>query len=256
MDRKTVDKKTKELLRTLDKPETIASLIDGSHVNLSGVLRVYDELLADLLGTLLPLASDGPAEALFLLPRTIRRLHRWADQRSKGDRDLVPHYPALRVYYACGLAAFMRPNVEALASILLDSRWGLASFNLHPEACPHIQMPQERGPGVSNHLYETLQEGLEPYLPDEEEYGLAFNVFEYLSCLLSLEKSNGEDTEPPLGRFAWSRSRSTLSDFISTGRFGRALLRAGFFDGSEASRKSLAKQYDDYVQGRIRELVD
>jgi len=212
---------------------------------------VYDELLADLLGTLLPIASDGRPEALFLLPTTIRRLHRWADQTSKGDRNLVPHYPALRVYHACGLAAFMRPNVEALARVLLDSRWGLACFNLHPGACPEIQMPQERGPGVSVYLYETLRESLEPYLPDKEEYGLAFNVFEYLSCLLSLEKSNGERTEPPLGRSAWSRSRSTLSRLISTGRFGRALLRAGFFDGSEPSRNCLTKKYDAYVKGRI-----
>jgi len=255
MDRKTVDEKAEELLRTLNKHATTARLLDRGQVSLSGVLRVYDELLADLLGTLLPIASDAHAEALFLLPRTIRRLHRWADQTSKDDRNLVPHYPALRVYYACGLAAFMRPNVEALASILLDSHWGLASFNLHPGAYPDIQMPQERGPSVSVHLYETLRESLEPYLPDKEEYGLAFNIFEYLSCLLSSEKSNDECTWP-LGRFAWSRSRSALSHLISTGRFGRALLRAGFFDASEASRNSLTEEYDAYVEGLIREGLE
>jgi hypothetical protein len=255
MDRKTVDEKMGELLRTLDGPETTKKLLDARFGNPLRLLLVYDEPLADLLASLLPIASDGPAEALFLLPRAIRRLHRWADQASKADNNLVPHYPALRVYYACGLAAFVRPNVEALASILLDSRWGFASFNLHPGACPGIQMPQERGPGVSIHLCKTLQESLEPYFPDKEEYELAFNIFEYLSCLLSSEKSNGERTGP-LGRFAWSKSRSVLSRLISTGRFGRALLRAGFFDGSETSRNNLTKEYDAYVAGCIREGLE
>ena len=182
-------------------------------------------------------------------------------------------YPALLVLYGGGIAALVGGHTEMLRTLFSRTRvrevrgqaepavlhlhTGLGRdfrgyINEYVQPVPIYEREDQPAQGfftpLSDHLYETLRVPLEDYLPDNEDYEEAFDVFEYLLGLVFVHERkkhrpdwSSEDGWGPVGRFAWKRQPA------DEGRLFSGLDIVRLFDGSHEKRASAEAAYEKFV---------
>lgn len=132
-------------------------------------------------------------------------------------------YPALLLVYAAGISAIASENFAMLREIASrpsfikhDSDQSVPApvriysnilMNLS-DARQYIPEMNNSYTPVSDYLFGVLRKPLNRLIPDDAQYELAFDNFEYLWCLLHVdaEKQRGSDFIPtPHGAFSWRR---------------------------------------------------
>lgn len=210
--------------------------------------------------------------------------HKIAPKAQSGDRLKIltnlRKYPALLLVYAAGIVAIKSNNYLFLREIatcpsyaaypdgktLPASMW-LSTHNV-------LDVDQARGiweerkrdyTPLSDYIYQELRTCLCTFFPDDNHYESAFDDFEYLWCLLSVDakmQSGQQDPRVPYGSYIWRQRESDESDFIrnritqviNDGNKDWAPLKAGLF-GYSVDRLTKAKQTADVrLQGYRTEM--
>lgn len=140
------------------------------------------------------------------------------------DLDL---YPALRLLYAAGVASVLARSWEMLkaltrdvevvtpsdyrphpAGYVLDAAY--LSRNLRADRHTSLVFPdQGYHLPLTEYLHQTLKEPLREYASTEAGYDEAFEEFEILLSVVSMNvdlDTRPESAEPPRGRFAYARN--------------------------------------------------
>ena len=191
-------------------------------------LRSYDVLLGPALGVLVAGAYWARGEQVPPFAEPFRAVASPPHDYSQffevwQDLDL---YPALRLFYGVGIASALAQNwgllrilardvtVENLydyrphpAAFVLDG--GYLSRNLRWENHTSLVYPdQTYYLPLTEYLYQTLEEPLREYASDPASYNRAFEEFEVLLSLMSMNvgpASSPESAEAPRGRFVYDR---------------------------------------------------
>ncbi|MGB3635947.1 MAG: SIR2 family protein [Rubrobacteraceae bacterium] len=188
-------------------------------------------------------------------------------------------YPAMLVLYSSGIAALAGGHTETLRALFSDAR----VRNVRGEAEPAVlelhtwefartfeeyiseyiqpvpiyergdQPPQLFYMPFSEHLFRTLREPLREYLPSDENYVEAFDVFEYLLGLVFVHERRKHRPEyaleegwGPVGLFAYRRRSAD-----ETRLFSRLDL-SHLFDGSSEELDLVRASYDGFVRDVYR----
>ena len=175
-------------------------------------------------------------------------------------------YPALFILYSGGIAAVAAERYRTLAALLLRTKRregskefpvGLSlgtddvlSFSDQSKIFGNFPSP------LSDHLFNILRNPLKGIMPDEIQYQMKFDLFEYIFCLnyCDLRDKNGLDLWAPTGCFGWRHKRSPEKTVqkqidleIEKTRENWGPLGAGFFDGSLERLQSIKSVYDEMV---------
>jgi hypothetical protein len=174
-------------------------------------------------------------------------------------------YPALILVYAAGIAAVASENYSVLREMASRTTFirhdqdknAPAPLRIHVHNVMEREKARKLLPGkdrrktpLSDYLSEFLRETFKRLIPNEAEYELAFDNFEYLWCMLHVDtqKENAADRVwTPYGTFIWRRSdRSTMSSSwfkdqakscIDRGDNSWPPIHGGLFGGSNARLK-------------------
>lgn len=146
----------------------------------------------------------------------------WSDLRK---------YPALLLTYSAGIAAAAAENYAILHDLAgrtsrVEREVGKgkpAPVRIHVHNTIDRDVAHKLIPGMERHktpvsdrLFDVLREPFKVLLPDDLQYELAFDDFEYLWCLLHVDarkQSDAEDIWTPYGAFVWRRWRQD-SDWL------------------------------------------
>ncbi|HLH03269.1 MAG TPA: SIR2 family protein [Bryobacteraceae bacterium] len=243
-------------------------------------LHRYDSELDILLQLVVALTFFGqPEQTQELLIRVFRRV---TEESSGSGMTLwieMQRYPAVRLFYAVGLAAIAANQYGIIGRIAhltrRDRHTGeeykaITRLQDHSAVARNVQ-PQAFGckehTPLSNHLFNTLRNVFRDYLSSETEYAEAFDWFEYLICLLSLDAklslaaarematSNSRDVFRfwvPVGRFGWNHSNVRQDTTKRDGQYPpkvKACFAAGIF--GDFQTESQMEKYD-----AVKALVD
>jgi hypothetical protein len=173
-------------------------------------------------------------------------------------------YPALRLLYASGLAAAAAERFENLLGLFeaqvfseeMDRQVPIpaatATWRIIDSRTLNAGLNQRSVAPMAEYLSVNLRESLREYLPSENAYAHAFDLFEYLLALFYLDV-NPDNGWCPLGRFAWRvGSRNSVINRVcqDVERFGELWppLQAGFFGGSVQQFKAIEQSVADFIQ--------
>ncbi|MDP9439787.1 MAG: SIR2 family protein, partial [Actinomycetota bacterium] len=191
-------------------------------------LRSYDVLLGPALGALVAGAYWAGDEQIPPFTELFRAVASPPHNYSQffevwQDLDL---YPALRLFYGVGIASALAQNWGLLrilarevtvedphdyrprpAAFVLDGgylarnlRWVNHASLVYPDQTYYLPLTE--------YLYRTLEEPLREYVSDPASYNRAFEEFEVLLSLMSMNvspASSPESAEAPRGRFVYDR---------------------------------------------------
>lgn len=192
-------------------------------------LRSYDVLLESALGALVAGAYWARGEQIPPFAEPFRAAasppHNYSQFfRVWQDLDL---YPALRLLYGAGVASVLAQSwamlkvftreVEVVdtsvyrphpAGFVLDGGY-LSRHLLMSNRASLVFPDQAYYLPLTEYLHQTLKEPLREYAPSDATYDGAFEEFEILLSLVSMNvnpESRPESAEPPRGRFVYARN--------------------------------------------------
>ncbi len=179
-------------------------------------------------------------------------------------------YPALLILYAAGIAALAAEHYKHLAAVLINAEYnerggetarlidevnvesvfdsGAAKWVARPNAA------REFTP-ANNYIFDLLRDPLRPYLPDDEQYRITFDIFEYMLGLTYVDLS-GRNVGPVgcfkwrYGRFGLEKGLPPIDKFVEKGLAQGpewSLLKAGFFGGSVERLKVAGESYNKFL---------
>ena len=245
-------------------------------------IHEYEELVGVLIGILSTLAYyDKGKQHNNLITESINQLLRVP--RTFGNVGLLnlQYYPALLLICSIGLTALKRDNYNALAAVLLESRYINRKGVVEPPIYLYLDMHRlfefeehifniqnvKRGspqPLMSQHIYEVLREPLRCHLQNDVEYEEIFDIFEYLLGLIYVHVKypdievqekvtavHGRFISRYYGRFSDKSAFSPINHFVQKGLSKDKewdLLKAGFFGGGPRSFKLCQDAYDNYLK--------
>jgi hypothetical protein len=192
-------------------------------------LKAYDVLIEPTLGSLVTGAYWARGEQVQPFAEPFRAATSPPHNYSQffevwQDLDL---YPALRLLYGVGTASALAQNWSLLKILVRDvAVTGPSDYRSHPAAfsldggylsrnlrwANHASLvfPENGYPlPLTEYLYQTLEEPLQEYATDGNAYKGAFEEFEVLLSLASMNVepfSRPETAEPPRGRFVFARN--------------------------------------------------
>jgi hypothetical protein len=205
----------------------------------------------------------------------VKCLSRIADAGLRNETSALlalKKYPALLVLYSVGIASVAAGHYKALAAVLTQAKvdYGLGaeplalSLDVHKVIQGNLQAEvlglRGRRTPISDHIHRILREPFREVLPQDAEYDLFFDKFEYLLALVHLELREQRGRLPvwaPIGRFGWRNNVSAgenniasliESEIQSTGEDWPAL-RAGLFGGSVDRARAAKAKVDRIVTG-------
>jgi hypothetical protein len=208
--------------------------------------------------------DDGPNR--HLITRTLDRLAETTRIEGRFNRYLaeLKRYPALRVQYVTGITACASNHMTYLRAALLDPvvmadgrRIPLLASLTTPDllskdlltAVGPAKYKDRFTPG-SEYMSVSLREVLRLYIPSDEKYQLAFDLFEFILGLVYLDITDGD--RAPIGRFGWRReSREPISNLVAKARQdGRSspLIAAGLFGGDPERFSALVGRYEAHIK--------
>ncbi len=245
-------------------------------------IRQYEALSETLIGMLAALSYFDRGENTRLLTQCIERIAK--APRQDGFTVLLDlrYYPALLLCYASGIAALAANHYGHLASVLLHPKCHYRDEKLPAVKRLNVQnvfthdigklLPEPNAghayTPANNHIFDILREPLRPYLPDDKKYKETFDIFEYILGLTYVDLVyKGEidkkveypelrpDIWAPFGCFTWRYLRygeglvTPIEAFeklsLEQGK-GWALLKAGFFNGSNERFQLTRTAYYDF----------
>jgi hypothetical protein len=184
--------------------------------------------------------------------------------RTGGYQHLIDlqSYPALVLLYSGGIASIAAKWYDTLFALLVKAR--LKEKNepmvLHLDAMSVLD--QQRGrtlPGMdrrfsptSDYLQKQLRIPFREVVPDDQDYDLLFDHYEYLFCLVAMDlrlQSSSLTHWAPFGRFGWRAREGSpnvvtlVDEEVQSSQSAWLPLKAGFFGGSleryQEARKKL-----------------
>ena len=232
-------------------------------------MRQYEAAVERLMSMLAALSYYDTGENARLLTRCIERIASCHENSDNVALRNLQRYPALLLIYSSGISAVAAQRFPNLAAILLGPLYYdkfsekkvpiVAQFHVWSvfgDTYKIIPYPnaKSRYTPVSDYLFNLLRPMLRDYLPDEQKYEEAFDIFEYLLALTYMDLVR--DSWSPTGRFGWRHKlhgwdRFHLSEFLNKildQGTDSELLRAGFFGGSVERLKELAQAHKEWVQ--------
>jgi hypothetical protein len=108
---------------------------------------------------------------------------------------------------------------------------------------------------VNEYLFAKVRAYLSPYLPDDNDYEKAFDVFEYLLNLIYLDLV--KDQRSPGGRFAWKYSHRVgiqldeLLTQLGANSESSPMLQAGLFEGDVVRVQTSAATLAELLKRRV-----
>lgn len=182
-------------------------------------------------------------------------------------------YPALLLFYGAGLGAVAAGKYQTLASLFLTAKIRDAGnqvqaicLEIHPGEIMEKNVGQllpgmkDKRTPVSNYLFIKLRDPLLEYLPDDHDYLVAFDRFEYLLALcyadLSRQECVTEGWFGPFGCFLWRNGRFSSGDAISkiieseisADGADWPPLKAGLWGGSLSRLKDAKAHFDTFLR--------
>ena len=181
-------------------------------------------------------------------------------------------YPASLVFCTSSLGAVAARDYKALREVFEaevphqpdSSKKVPAVLELYPgSALPAelLKLVNEAGrTPASDHIFALLRDDFRELLPDDDEYSAAFDRFEYLISLVTIDlrDKRGNMVWAPTGRF-WFHStwepQSGVIDSIDKEAVAAGVnwppLKAGFFDGSQERLKEVTTAYRKDILANI-----
>ncbi len=197
-------------------------------------------------------------------------IKRWMEERANDPQPKTSwrYAPSLFLTYLAGIAAVGNQNWTYLAAVLLSSpSRHLYRPDIVDHAFEHIaenliyhyQKDQEpynstAGYSIGKPMQEALQPLFQRFLPSEDEFDQAFDIFEFLLALHHLHaRIDTELSRPLLPRYGdylqyQKRSLDAIMSFLEKG--GKQgdnweLLKAGLFDGSSERFVTVLATYQE-----------
>jgi hypothetical protein len=230
-------------------------------------LEVYTHQTEVLRGVLATLGffGDKPLHRELLL-KAVQRLGQVNFDNGFTSLIHLRRLPALLAVYAGGVAAVGAGRFDNLRSVLVDPKVsGLTS--LQPDHVTHGLTPADvidsellRVPaGMVQYptprnvfLWDQLRPTFAPYLPTQDEFDYAFDVFEFLFCLVyTANLVAGDMMWLPVGRYV-SRQSSvrSISEFlrVGSGLGGEWSVLKELFRGNSTLFKKTLSLHDSYLE--------
>jgi hypothetical protein len=212
--------------------EILGMELSGAEEQFLIQLDQYPQLTSRFIGLVIPLVAFGN-EPLHheIYKNSISRIGALPVVGSSTWLIELRSYPALLVMYIAGITAVAYKRYDWLKTILLHKgRYDLNKYSLVPFINKHqiysvFGSAERIIPNTSSsnftpanqHVFNLLKPFMMSILPTEEEYTDAFDLFEWLNCLIYIGK-NELVTWPPVGCFTWRRSfKPLLEDFLREG---------------------------------------
>jgi hypothetical protein len=274
----------------MDEVERVERALSAAHFPLNRVhpileadggivarLSRYDRAIETLLALLVTGGFWGRKGQGGLWIRAIKRLAIHAD-RQPGNTTLVrlAVYPALALFYGCGVAAVAAGRYAVLASLSTGGRLrlngqdyplmiGLRSVEVYGGFRDLLRRTPEfagRETPLSERLESTIREQLRPYLPGDQAFQETFDRFEYLTALIHADWESKRDPDPeqvwgPYGNYIWRREviqevAEELKGEEQRSQAGASgpswpLLRAGLFGGDLPRLLTVKDAFDKYT---------
>jgi hypothetical protein len=217
----------------------------------------------------------GAEQHQYLWVQTLQRIVNTSEWRSGPTvwNDLRL-YPSLLLLYSSCIAAIAANRYDTFHALLFEP-----SLREPGEKYPLIaklytwkvmeRETQQQLPGkernhtpLSDYLAEYLRAPLKELLPDDENYEMTFDLFEYLFCLLYVDATHAEIAEAgrvwgPVGRFyrryfRWGpRKEDSVNERVDreVARLGQdwGLLKAGCFSGSLERYRKVKEATDAFI---------
>lgn len=238
----------------------------------------YRNLTEVLLNVVVTGSYWGNPERSRLWGDTLERLANVPRERGLKVFLALRAYPAMLVLYGVGIGALVGGHTDTLRSLFSGARvrdikggaepavlelhtWAFAGgfeeyINEYIQPVPIYERegpPQFFYMPFSVHLARTLREPFREYLPNDDDYEEAFDVFEYLLGLVFVHERrkhrpdwSSEEGWGPVGRFAYRRHPAD-----ETRLFGRLDLGRLFDDSSEELDR-VRTLYDGFVRDMVR----
>jgi len=223
-----LDQETDRVVTRLTDNQFQVSNYPGSHRPSEEVahrVREYEAITA----TLQALTATGcywiSPEHERLIVRCINRIEITA-RTIPGNMSVglwyLRQYPALLLMYCGGIAAIEAEKYWMFAALMLKpdayrlTGNGIARTTpleilqpgmVLPEYADELPNATTRAP-ISEHLYHALREPLRSYIPDDEQYSLRFDEFEYLCCLMEVDLGLARNEGNPSWRWGRFLNRS------------------------------------------------
>lgn len=228
------------------------------------IVAQYDAICDSLLALIITGAYWGKETEDKLWSATLERVGRQPGKSAGATfRTKLQKYPVLLLMYAAGIAALAANKYHTLLTILKapqvpDEPWsepqslcysvdaiGIllkdGKLILHGRQTPHSEFMQEK-----------LREPLRGYIPDDRDYQILFDRFEYILGLARFEKK--ETIWAPVGSFAWrgkGNPAKFLPDLMKQELLSQKehwpLLRAGLFGGAVDQAMRAMSDFDKFL---------
>jgi len=274
-----------DVYKELSSPRFDISVPPGTSFNkdfFQKRMHQLEALVEKLIGMFCALIYfDKNEENAPLLTKCIERMiHPPLLQGHKGWREGIGAlinlhwYPALLLSYAGGICALAAGHYHMLFALLGKPKYrdyyynnrklpAVEVLNLYHvfrsglnKWVPRPNAETEYTPS-SNYLLDVLREPLRPYLQEDGEYEITFNIYEYLLGLIYEDFINvgRERNWAPAGRFWWRYrddwNKSPIMDFINEGLAQGEkweLLKAGFFEGNVERFQAAREKYHEFLK--------
>ena len=233
-------------------------------------LEQYEVSSSKLIAMMTALAYYGNENEKYplLLTFALERLCKQPRENGKVVLLDLQFYPALLLLYSSGIVSIVARHYKYLAAGLIKGNyndirgkhkilsklnvWSVFSHESY-RFVPREDALQEYTP-ANNYILDVLREQLQPYVPDNDKYTEALDIFEYLLGLTYMDII--EDDGGPVGCFRWRYGRfkdriNPFDEFFKEGiqrGVNWKLLRDGFFSGSVDRIKNVRTKYDDYLK--------
>jgi hypothetical protein len=183
----------------------------------------------------------------------------------------VAIYPAILLFYGCGLASLVGKRYSTLTRLLTMGRFvdhrlpmtlSVFMFNLQrysnfAELAKLMTNQSKSNLGISNHLACVLREPFQDILPDTSDYQNSLAVFEYYNALSFIDWSSLQNANSLSWTKDWAPSglytvnvdavRGAREELNRLGdRF--PLLKAGLFGGSVERLQSAVSLLDEFIK--------
>lgn len=166
-------------------------------------VKVYAAEVETLRAMLTEGVAWGRSHQISLWVEPIRRLARHASQPESGNVFYINlrRYPAMRLMYSIGLAAMWARQYDVLAGLFRTPNPGTVNERSAPLPLPisvsQLELPIDQNEriaayfAVSEHMFQSLREGLRNLIPDDDDYQELFDRFEFILALVgAVEKAD------------------------------------------------------------------
>lgn len=225
---------------TAETEETLSTLLGLGYVDTGSLpaeaavehVAAYDTATDRLAGLAAVGAFWGADDSGDLWVSSVRRLmpRDFGRAWNTAARELM-RYPSMKILYSAGIAATARGNYKVLARLLTqsvpteDSGTVTAAETLLPQAVIHDAYIDALHPPPagqrwrwphSDYLWPRFRDAFQTLVPDDDQFGTAFDRYEYLHGLAAAHARNERNVGmwTPLGRFclAIGRERRSVLD--------------------------------------------